>query len=78
VLDLLMPDVGGIEVVEALKSDPRTAQIPVIVVTSKQLSADDRAQLNRHMLSVMGKPASHEDRFLGEVRRALAHLPQGS
>ena len=78
VLDLLMPDVGGIEVVEALKSDPRTAQIPVIVVTSKQLTADDRAQLNRHMLSVMGKPASHEDRFLGEVRRALAHLPQGS
>ena len=78
VLDLLMPDVGGIEVVEALKSEPRTAQIPVIVVTSKQLSADDRAQLNRHMLSVMGKPASHEDRFLGEVRRALAHLPQGS
>jgi DNA-binding response OmpR family regulator len=75
VLDLVMPDVGGIEVVEALKSDPGTAQIPVVMVTSKQLSDEDRSQLNKHVLSVLGKPGSGEDRFLGEVRRALARSP---
>jgi CheY-like chemotaxis protein len=72
VLDLVMPDVGGIEVVEALKSDPATALIPVVMVTSKQLTAEDRAQLNKHVLSVLGKPGTGEDRFLSEVRRALA------
>jgi CheY-like chemotaxis protein len=72
VLDLLMPDVGGIEVVEALKRDAATAQIPVIVVASRQFSVDDREQLNRHALSVIDKGGLGRERFLGEVRRAFS------
>jgi len=71
VLDLLMPDVGGIEVVEALKRDQATAQIPVIMVAARQFSPDDRRQLNRHVLSVIDKGDLGQDRFLGEVRRAF-------
>ena len=71
VLDLLMPDVGGIEVVEALKRNEATAQIPVIVVASRQFSSDDREQLNRHVLSVVDKGGLARERFLGEVRRAF-------
>jgi len=71
VLDLLMPDLGGIEVVEALKRDPRTARIPVVMVTARQFSDEDRLQLEGHVLSVVGKGELREERFLGEVRRAF-------
>ncbi|HMC17031.1 MAG TPA: response regulator [Albitalea sp.] len=71
VLDLLMPDIGGIEVVEALKRDEKTARIPVIIVTAKQFSEEDRIQLNSHVLSVVGKTDIQEDRFIAEVRRAF-------
>jgi CheY-like chemotaxis protein len=72
VLDLLMPDIGGIEVVEALKRDPDTARIPVIMVTARQFSDADREQLSDHVLSVVNKADLHHDRFIGEVRRAFS------
>jgi DNA-binding response OmpR family regulator len=73
VLDLLMPDIGGIEVVEALKRDPDTASIPVIMVTARQFSDADREQLSDHVMSVVNKTDLHHDRFIGEVRRAFSH-----
>ena len=44
VLDLMMPEVNGFDVVEALHEDPDTTRIPILVVTAKQISAEDRAQ----------------------------------
>ena len=41
-VDLLMPDVDGFEVIDALHVDPRTAAIPVVVLTAKSLTAQDR------------------------------------
>ena len=70
VLDLLMPDVGGIEVVEALKRDPRTAGIRVVVLADRQFSEEDRLRLNSHMRSAPGAGDSRVERFLSEVRRA--------
>jgi CheY-like chemotaxis protein len=72
VLDLLMPDVGGIEVVEALKKESSTSEIPVIMVTAKQFSDADRLLLNSHVTSVVNKSELHHNRFIGEVRRAYA------
>ena len=37
-LDLMMPDVNGFDVVEALKAQPNTARIPIVVVTAKQIT----------------------------------------
>jgi CheY-like chemotaxis protein len=77
VLDLLMPDLGGIEVIEVLKRHADTAQIPIIMVTAKQFSDHDRSQLNSHVLSVVSKSDLHQNRFLSEVRRACRHpLPE--
>jgi DNA-binding response OmpR family regulator len=70
VLDLLMPDIGGIEVVEALKRDARTAEIPVIILTANQLTEEDRASLNSHALGIVCKTDLGEGRFMREVRRA--------
>jgi PAS domain S-box-containing protein len=72
VLDLLMPDVNGFDVVEALSLDPETARIPIVVVTSKQISVEERARLNAHVTTIMEKGEFDSDRFAVEVRRAMS------
>lgn len=76
VLDLLMPDVSGFDVVQALKAQPETARIPIIVVTAKQVTAADRAALNGHVLTIIEKADFDHEQFAAEVRRALALAPQ--
>jgi PAS domain S-box-containing protein len=72
VLDLMMPDVNGFDVVEALQQQPATAQIPILVVTARQITLEDRAKLNSLVIAVMEKAEFDRDRFIIEVRRAMA------
>jgi CheY-like chemotaxis protein len=46
VLDLLMPDLDGFEVLEELKRNPETEHIPIIILTSKTLSHEEKERLN--------------------------------
>jgi signal transduction histidine kinase/CheY-like chemotaxis protein len=71
-LDLEMPDVNGFDVVEALKDDPATAQIPIVVVTAKDLTRSDRERLNGHIHNIVGKAGFAQGRFIDEVQRAMA------
>ena len=75
VLDLMMPDVNGFDVVEALKLRPDTARIPVLVVTAKEITSADRARLNGFVAAIVEKAASDRDRFAVEVRRAMSGRP---
>jgi signal transduction histidine kinase/CheY-like chemotaxis protein len=72
VLDLMMPEVSGFEVVEVLQHSPRTAMIPVVVVTAKTLTAQDKTTLNGLVAAVLEKSSFEHGRFVSEVRRALA------
>jgi CheY-like chemotaxis protein len=72
VLDLMMPEVNGFDVVSALVEDPLTATIPVIVVTAKNITMEDRAKLNGYVMAIMEKANFDRDRFIAEVRRAMA------
>jgi len=78
VLDLMMPEVNGFHVVEALSTAPDTARIPILVVTAKQITADDRAQLNGSVSVIMEKCDFSPDRFTAEVRRALSRRKVGA
>jgi signal transduction histidine kinase/CheY-like chemotaxis protein/HAMP domain-containing protein len=71
-LDLMMPEISGFEVVNALHSDAQTADIPVIIITAKQLTSDERADLNDHVTAIHRKTDFNQGRFLSEVKRALA------
>jgi CheY-like chemotaxis protein len=73
VLDLMMPEVSGFDVVEQLHKDPSTAGIPVLVVTAKDITAVDRSRLNGYVLTIMEKANFDRDRFTSEVRRAMGH-----
>jgi CheY-like chemotaxis protein len=73
-LDLLMPDVSGFDVVQALHGDPSTANIPILVVTAKQVTPQDRAVLNGDSaqgIQIVEKAGLNQAQFLAEVRRAL-------
>jgi signal transduction histidine kinase/DNA-binding response OmpR family regulator len=72
VLDLMMPEVNGFDVVEALQLHPDTARIPIIVVTAKRVTAEDRAKLSGYVTTIIEKTEFDGDRFVAEVRRATS------
>jgi PAS domain S-box-containing protein len=72
VLDLMMPEVNGFDVVEALQLDPDTARIPILVVTAKRVTLEDRAKLSGHVTTIIEKTEFDRDRFIAEVRRATS------
>jgi CheY-like chemotaxis protein len=71
ILDLMMPDVNGFDVVIALSERADTARIPILAVTAKQITPEDREQLSRYMATVMEKTQFDTGRFAAEVRRAV-------
>jgi PAS domain S-box-containing protein len=72
VLDLMMPEVNGFDVVEALNQNPDTARIPIVVVTAKRIDAADRAKLSGSVATIMEKAEFDGQRFTAEVRRAMS------
>jgi signal transduction histidine kinase/CheY-like chemotaxis protein len=55
VLDLVMPDRSGFEVLEALEKDAETRDIPVVVLTSKQVDDSERRRLAMRVVTVLTK-----------------------
>jgi signal transduction histidine kinase len=54
-LDLMMPGIGGHEVLQRLKSDPATANIPVIIVTSRFVNEEEKKQILTKAVDVIYK-----------------------
>jgi hypothetical protein len=52
--------------------NPETADIPVLVVTAKHITADDRAKLTRYVATIMEKAGFDSELFTTEVRRAMS------
>jgi CheY-like chemotaxis protein len=70
VLDLMMPEMDGFEFLVEMRQRPEWRDIPVLVLTAKDLSAEDQKQLNGYVERVMQKNASE----LGELLRELARM----
>jgi len=71
ILDLIMPEVSGFDVVQALKGDTATQTIPIIVVTAKVVTPEERATLNGQVTRMLQKTEFKREHLLSEVRRAL-------
>jgi CheY-like chemotaxis protein len=54
-LDLLMPGMDGFEVVEALRADPDTKTVPVVILTSKSMTQQDKERLQGRITYVARK-----------------------
>ncbi len=70
VLDLNMPDVGGIEVIEFVRSQDRLRTLPVLIVTTRGDDASRARVLEAGASSFLAKPFTPEQ-ILNEVRRLL-------
>jgi CheY-like chemotaxis protein len=64
ILDLMMPDVDGFEVVSKLREDPAGRQIPILIYTAKNISSEDRERLQGNIQSIIQKGDFGKDRFL--------------
>ena len=73
-LDLMMPEMDGFEVVAEIRRHVEWRQIPIIVITAKDLSAEDRQRLNGQVERILQKGGSSRDSLLAEVRDMVAAL----
>jgi threonine synthase len=67
VSDLTMPGIDGFGLVEELKLDPRTKDIPVVVVSAKDITAEERKRLNGHIEAVYQKGSLPTRKFVDQV-----------
>jgi signal transduction histidine kinase/DNA-binding response OmpR family regulator/putative methionine-R-sulfoxide reductase with GAF domain len=74
ILDLMMPVVDGFAVLENLKMDERTRQIPVVVVTAKELTSAERGRLQRRAEALLQKGLFDQDQLLKDVSEALQRI----
>jgi signal transduction histidine kinase/DNA-binding response OmpR family regulator len=69
-LDLLMPGMDGFEVVEALRADPDTKSVPVVILTSKSMTQQDKERLQGRITYVARKTEFDLSGLAGLVRWA--------
>ncbi len=70
-LDLQMPDMDGFEFVAKLRLEPGCQTIPIVVVTAKDLTADDRARLNGGVSRILQKGSHDRTDLMDEIRRLI-------
>src|SRR5690606_14962470 len=71
VIDLMMPEMDGFTVIEELRKKQETATIPVIVVTAKELTNDEKNRLGGHIQALLQKGDFLNDEFLEEVKSLI-------
>jgi len=79
VLDLRLPDMTGFQVLEELRADENLSEIPVVVFTGRELSAEEDAQLHTMARSIVVKGVESPERLLDEtalfLHRIVTDLP---
>jgi CheY-like chemotaxis protein len=74
-LDLLMPEVDGFEFLDAFKRNGDWQDIPVIVMTGMQLTAEQRARLLRQVRNVVAKGSSINADISTAIAEAVRRRP---
>ena len=74
-LDLMMPEMDGFAVVAALQKEPRWRDIPVIVITARDLDAKDRERLNSGVQSVLVKETFRPGELVERIRQLVQSKP---
>jgi threonine synthase len=67
VLDLMMPNVDGFEFLDRLKSDKQHSDVPVVVVTAKDLTTEERQRLSGQVQSLLQKGSLINDDMLQDL-----------
>ena len=71
-LDLMMPEMDGFQFVAELRRTPEGRAIPIVVLTAKDVTAEERVRLTGSVEVILQKGAASRDTILGEVRALVA------
>jgi adenylate cyclase len=71
-LDLIMPEMDGFELLEALRQNGTGRRLPVVVLTAAELGAEEHRRLNGSVQQVLRKGASTREELLAELRALVA------
>jgi threonine synthase len=71
VTDLTMPGIDGFGLVEELRLDPRTRNIPIVVVSAKDITSEERKRLNGHIQALYQKGSLPAKKFVDQVIHTL-------
>ena len=71
VTDLTMPGIDGFGLVEELRLDPRTRDIPIVVVSAKDITPDERKRLNGQIQALYQKGSLPTKKFVDQVIHAI-------
>jgi CheY-like chemotaxis protein/signal transduction histidine kinase/HAMP domain-containing protein len=71
VLDLMMPEMDGFSVLNTIRSDPITRNLPVIVVTAKDLTAEDKQKLSGNVSSILAKSVTSSTALPEKIKHLL-------
>ena len=73
-LDLMMPEMNGFEFVDALRRNEAWRELPVVVVTAKRLTEEERRRLNGQVERVLQKGGQSRQDLLAEIRELVARV----
>jgi len=71
ILDLMLPRVNGFELLAEWRAEPRSAELPVFVLTSKDLTAQEKSYLRANTQSLFHKQESWQGILLKQLQRAV-------
>ncbi len=71
-LDLMMPVMDGFQFVSLLRQNPKYAHIPVVVITAKDLTAEERERLTGSVSQIIQKGAIDREKLLRDITAKLA------
>ncbi|MGH7817849.1 MAG: response regulator, partial [Candidatus Binatia bacterium] len=71
-LDLMMPEMDGFHFLDEVRKREEWRSIPIVVVTAKELTAEDRKRLNGSVEKILQKGAYSREALIDEVRDLIA------
>lgn len=71
-LDLMMPEMGGFEMIAELKQRPEWRSLPIVIVTAKDITAEDHLKLKGSVERIFQKGAFNREELLTEVKNLVA------
>lgn len=71
ILDLMMPELDGFGVVEAMKADPSLKDTPIIVITAKELTDNEKDRLDGQIKALLQKGSFMDSDLLSDIQQAL-------
>ncbi len=73
ITDLMMPDVDGFQMIEAIKDDDTLRSTPIIVLTAKELTVQERERLSGQISSLLQKGSFLNEELLQSIVKAISN-----